>query len=66
LPHVIIVPPKVDSIADAMINAIRCFDDLQACARETHTRVREFFSWDKVAALHLRVYEKFCHVDGTC
>jgi glycosyltransferase involved in cell wall biosynthesis len=66
LPHVILVPPKVDSIADAIINAIRCFDDLQASARETHTRVREFFSWDKVAALHLRAYEKFCHVDGTC
>jgi len=58
LPQIIIVPPKVDSIADAMISAIRCFDDLQTSAKNTEPQIKEFFSWDRVAALHLRAYEK--------
>ncbi len=67
LPHVIVVPPRIDSIADAMINAIRCFDDLQSSAKKTKPRIQQFFSWDRVAALHLRAYEDLSyHVEGTC
>ena len=67
LPHVIVVPPRVDSIAGAMIHSIKCFDDLQSSARKTEPRIQQFFSWDRVATLHLRAYRDLsCHVAGTC
>lgn len=60
LPHIMIVPPNIHSIAGAMADAIRYFDDLQTSARATHPQVQQFFSWDRVANLHLRAYQSLC------
>jgi glycosyltransferase involved in cell wall biosynthesis len=60
LPHVIIVPPKVDRIAGAMVNAVKRFDDLQRSVARTKGIIREFFSWNRVAMLHLKAYDESC------
>jgi glycosyltransferase involved in cell wall biosynthesis len=61
--HVKVVPPTVPSAAEAITEMVKNLDVLTVAARQACPAVQEFFSWDRVARLHLGKYEALL-VDG--
>ncbi len=60
LPHVLVVPSKVDDIAEAIARAIEHVEELQKIACEHRSVIRGFFSWDRAAAKYLKMYRDLC------
>jgi glycosyltransferase involved in cell wall biosynthesis len=56
LPHIIVVPPSSRPAAQGMIEAAEELPRLTRAALSCHELVAEFFSWDRVARLHLNEY----------
>jgi glycosyltransferase involved in cell wall biosynthesis len=58
LPHVRVVPASRDAAAQAIMAAVADLPEITAGARTSHRQLSEFFSWDRVAALHLAQYQE--------
>jgi glycosyltransferase involved in cell wall biosynthesis len=58
LSHVLVVPPRVDDIANSMIRAMACIEELQRNACENRLKVGEFFSWNRAAREHINRYQE--------
>jgi glycosyltransferase involved in cell wall biosynthesis len=56
LTHVMIVPPSVDHAARALTHVIERLPEMRAAARRCLGSVGTFFSWDRVAKMHLVEY----------
>jgi glycosyltransferase involved in cell wall biosynthesis len=56
LPHVRIVPPCAEKAARAMIAMAEGLPEMTSAALGSHQALRAFFSWDRVARLHLDQY----------
>jgi glycosyltransferase involved in cell wall biosynthesis len=61
LPHVKTVPLRREEAARAMIDAAQDLPELTRAALSCHKAVTEFFSWDRVARLHLDQYMQLLH-----
>ena len=57
LPHVRVVPPSAQEAADAVVEFVRRLPELQQAAERSLPEVREFFSWERAARLHLEAYD---------
>ncbi len=57
LPHVRIVPPDVQGAADVMLDFALRLGELNLLAEQNRAKVHAFCSWERVARLHLEVYE---------
>ncbi|MEM3434359.1 MAG: glycosyltransferase family 4 protein [Candidatus Methanomethyliaceae archaeon] len=57
LPHVAVVQPAVEDAASAMTDFVSRLDELSIQARQHVGQMREFFSWHRVARLHVEAYE---------
>jgi glycosyltransferase involved in cell wall biosynthesis len=57
LPHVRIVPPDVQRAADAMVDFALRLGELNLLADQNRAKVHAFCSWERVARLHLDVYD---------
>jgi glycosyltransferase involved in cell wall biosynthesis len=58
LPHVRVVPPRPEAAATAMVELVRMCDALRERARDYLAGLRWFFSWERVAQVHLERYEE--------
>jgi glycosyltransferase involved in cell wall biosynthesis len=56
-PHVKVVPPTVSSAAEAIVWAVANLDALTRAASQARPALQDFFSWDRIARLHLQEYE---------
>jgi glycosyltransferase involved in cell wall biosynthesis len=56
LPHIKVVAPSREEAAQAMIETAGALPELTRAALSCHMVVTEFFSWDRVARLHLNQY----------
>jgi glycosyltransferase involved in cell wall biosynthesis len=56
LPHIRVVPPCREAAAQGMIETAEGLQRLTRAALSCHELVAEFFSWDRVARLHLNEY----------
>jgi glycosyltransferase involved in cell wall biosynthesis len=56
LPHVKVVAPSVAEATQAIGEALDDLDGLRRAAREVHTELRDFLSWERAARRHLEVY----------
>jgi glycosyltransferase involved in cell wall biosynthesis len=56
LPHIRMVPPRAEEAALAMAAAAEALPQLALAARRSGDSLREFFSWDRIARLHLAQY----------
>jgi glycosyltransferase involved in cell wall biosynthesis len=61
LPHVKVVPVSAAEAAQAMIEVAGALPELRTAALSCHKTVTEFFSWDRVARLHLNQYMQLLH-----
>lgn len=60
LPHVRVVAPDVEEAAQAMLEFARRREELKGLAQEHLPKLREFFSWERVAKAHLETYGRLC------
>jgi glycosyltransferase involved in cell wall biosynthesis len=58
LPHVRVVPPRPEEAESAMVELVRNRVALRERARECLPLLRCFFSWERVAQVHLERYEE--------
>lgn len=58
LPHVRVVPASRDAAAQAIVTAATHLPEMSSGARTSHRQLTEFFSWDRVARLHLAQYQE--------
>jgi glycosyltransferase involved in cell wall biosynthesis len=56
LHHILVVPPKVSDIASAITEAIEYAEELQQIADQNQSIIKNFFSWESIAAKHLQIY----------
>jgi glycosyltransferase involved in cell wall biosynthesis len=61
LAHVRVVPPRGDEAAAAMVEVVRIRDALLKEAQESVAALRDLFSWERVARVHLEHYEQIVH-----
>jgi len=66
LPHVRVVPPRPDEAATAMVELVRSRVALRERARDYHPLLLRFFSWERVAQVHLAKYEEIIRARGRC
>jgi glycosyltransferase involved in cell wall biosynthesis len=57
LPHVIVVPPRVAQAAAAIVDTIANLNRLKEQAVGAQREVQEFFSWERAATAHIKVYK---------
>jgi glycosyltransferase involved in cell wall biosynthesis len=57
LPHVRVVPLRANEAADAMADFALRLPEFKALAAQNRAKVQAFCSWDRVAGLHLQIYE---------
>lgn len=58
LPHIRVVPLKINDTADAIVDFARRREHLRHAAYQSREKIREFFSWERIGGTHLTVYEK--------
>jgi len=58
LSHVRIVPPRKEAAARAIRDAAEALPEITSTARSSRAALAEFFSWDRVARLHLDQYNR--------
>jgi glycosyltransferase involved in cell wall biosynthesis len=56
LEHVQVVPPRVEAAAAAMVEAAEHLPAMTAAASSSWKMLADFFSWDRIARLHLSQY----------
>ena len=64
LAHVRVVPPRPEEAATAMLELVRNRVALRERAREYLPLLRCFFSWERVAQVHLERYEEVVRTKG--
>ena len=57
LPHVRVVPPTTTGAVEAMLDLSRRIGELEKIAEQHRTGVDNFFSWERIAGLHLETYK---------
>jgi len=57
LPHVRVVQPNVNEAKEAIVDFVQRLEDLKETAVQCQVRVRDFFSWERISRLHLKMYE---------
>jgi glycosyltransferase involved in cell wall biosynthesis len=65
LPHVRVVPLRANEAADAMTDFALRLPELNALAEQHRAKAQAFCSWDRVAGLHLQVYESMWNARET-
>lgn len=58
LPHVRVVPPRAGEAAEAILESAHRIGELRTIAKQHQAEVAHFFSWERIAGLHLKAYEK--------
>ena len=58
LPHVRVVPASREAAAQAIMAAAANLPEIATDARASRRQLSEFFSWDRVAGLHLTQYQE--------
>jgi len=58
LPHVRVVPPRAREAAEAILEFAHRIGELRTIAEQYRAEVAHFFSWERIAGLHLEAYEK--------
>jgi len=58
LPHIRVVPPSREEAARAMIEAAESLPEVRRAALCCQRLVSDFFSWDRIARLHLEQYRQ--------
>jgi glycosyltransferase involved in cell wall biosynthesis len=58
LPHVRIVPPNVREAVVAIIEFVQNLDPIKTLAKQYEEEIRGFFSWERIAGMHLEMYER--------
>jgi glycosyltransferase involved in cell wall biosynthesis len=56
LPHIKVVQPAKDAAAEAMIEAVQMLPALRSAACRSESVLADFFSWPRIARLHLDQY----------
>ena len=64
LPHVRVVPPSAREAAGAMVDFVIRLEELKVLAERSRAKVQAFCSWERVAGLHLKVYESIGHASA--
>ena len=60
LPHIRVVPPSAAEAAEALIEIADRITELRAAALAHRATLRDFFSWERAATLHLEEYARLC------
>jgi glycosyltransferase involved in cell wall biosynthesis len=58
LPHIRVVPLSVKRAADTMVDFAQRLGQLRCEAAHYQSRLREFFSWERIGGAHLAIYEQ--------
>ena len=64
LPHVRVVDPHPHEAAKAIVDSARRLIELRQAAAGHRESLRAFFSWDRVAKLHIQMYEGIIRGEG--
>ncbi len=56
-PHIRVVPPSAKEAADAMVDFALRLEELRHLGAQNRAKLQAFCSWERVAGLHLAVYE---------